>query len=144
MPGHPDETDRAVGLEFLERFERTVRAGDLRQLLFRAEIVDLHAVDPVGPQAAETLLDLRPRPVAAALAGLCREEDLVATLGHHQPDLALAVGVGVGGVDVVDAQVERPVHHRRRLFVRLQVVLHAAQRQDAHVEARPAEGTSGK
>jgi hypothetical protein len=92
--------------------------------------VDLVEVDPVGPEPAQRVLDLADDPATrvAALVGIVahvavnlrREHDVVAPpAGESLADdlLRLAARVDVGGVDEVDAGVERAVDDPDRVVV---------------------------
>ena len=112
-----DVAHLALGHEVGQRAERLVVVGP------RVPAVDLVEVDPVGLQALQRGLDLAHDP-APRVAGLVRvvahravelggEDDVVAPVvgGQRLADdlLGLAARVDVGGVDEVDARVERPV-----------------------------------
>ena len=96
----------------------------------RIEAVDLVEVDPVGVQPPQRVLDraddpaARVAPLVRVLAHrvveLGREDDVVApAAGERLADdlLGLALPVDVGGVDEVDAGVERRVDDADRLVV---------------------------
>jgi hypothetical protein len=68
--------------------------------------VDLDQVDVVGPQPLQAGVDLGPRLVAVAQAGLGGQEDPVADLRHPRPQAQLRVAVAGGDVEVVDAGVQ--------------------------------------
>ena len=117
-----------------ERAERLVDVGA------RIEAVDLVEVDPVGAQPAQRALDRLgdPAPRRAAAVGVFAhgqadfrgEHDVVAPpAGERLADdlLRLARGVEVGGVDEVDAGVERAVDDPDRV-----VVIGVAERAEHH------------
>ena len=96
--------------------------------------------EAVGPEALEALLDIGGHARAVARRALGGKVHLIAALGHHLPDLGLAVLVARGRVDVVDPQVDRAADHGGRLGIRQEVVLHPAEGEDAHLESGPAQG----
>ena len=84
-------------------------------------------------------------PSAGPLGGLGSEEDLLADLGQ---DLAVdllgaAVPVAVGGVEVVDAQLDGPPGQRDRLVGRDQGKASAGQADDGELDAGLAERPPG-
>src|SRR5204862_4297771 len=109
--------------------------------------VQLHEVERVGAQPLEAALDgledgRRPPVVAAPAAGVAdlgEEMELAAPAAHRAPDERLAVGVALGGVDHVQAGVERGVEQpgRGALAHALVADLAAAEaeRRDLHVGA---------
>ena len=119
--GDAEVADLALELELLEGFEQLVALQGTD-----AGVVDLVEVDVVGVEAAEALLageldELAVEllgPLAVAVAG-SRVVDVVAELGGDdqvvapvaedagQDLLAVAVAVGIGGVEEVDAQLHR-------------------------------------
>ena len=138
----------------------------LEHLLHRrapVEPVDLVQVDEVGAQPAQAVVDLgqdrlagQPdavRPLAHRTVHLRRDDDLVAVHAEilQRPAeelLAGPPGVDVGGVEEVDAGVERLLEERaRRLLVerpgvaatRPLAVAHAPQADAGDVETGPSE-----
>ena len=119
-----DVADLARRDEVGQRAERLVDVG------VGLGAVDLVEVDPVGAEPAQAVLDLAHDP-AARVAELVRvvahravdlrgEHDVVApAAGQRLADdlLGLAARVDVGGVDEVDAGVERAVDDADRLVV---------------------------
>jgi hypothetical protein len=98
-------------------------------MALRERPVDLVEVDDVGLQTAQAVLH-------RLLDGLAREAALMGALAHGSPDLGgqhglltsslespaddllgLALGVHVGGVDEVEAGLERPVDDADALLV---------------------------
>jgi hypothetical protein len=117
--------------------------------------VHLVEVDPLGLQPAQAVLDLLDDPAARvaepvdvvshAPVELRGQDDVVATpaQGLADDDLGLAVRVHVGGVDQVDAGVERALDDADALGVVGVAVApehHRAERQRADLEAGAAEG----
>ena len=122
--GGADVADLALVHEVGERRQRLV---DVRA---RVDAVDLVEVDPVGAQSPQRVLDRADDPAArvALLVGVLAhrvvelggEDDVVAAAaGERLADdlLGLAVPVDVGGVDEVDAGVERRVDDPDRVVV---------------------------
>ena len=123
--------------------------------------VHLVQIDPIGLEPLQAVLDLLhdPAPRVAAVvrvAGLThryvhrtvelRGQDDVVTAatsqGFADDDLGLALGVDVGGVDEVDAFVERPVDdsHRRVVIAFTEPAEHhGAEAQGAHAHSGVAE-----
>ena len=110
-----DVADLALVDEVGERAEGLLDVG------VGARAVDLVEVDPVGVQAAQRVLDRPddPAPGAALPVGVLAhgavelggQDDVVAAALEGLADdlLGLALGVDVGGVDEVDAGVQRGV-----------------------------------
>jgi len=122
--GGADRTHLAGADEVGQRAERLVDVG------VHLGAVDLIEVDPVGPQAAQAVLDLLDDPAArvAELVGVVAhgavhlggEDDVLApAAGERLADdlLRLAARVDVRGVDEVDPRVERAVDDPDRLVV---------------------------
>ena len=107
--------------------------------------VDLPEVDVVGPEPLQRAVELVLGPPAGPLGGLGGEEDALADLGQ---DLAVdllgaAVPVDVGGVEVVDAQLDGPPGQRDRLVGRDQREAAAGQADDGELDAGLAERPPG-
>ena len=118
--------------------------------------VHLVQVDPIGAEPAQAVVD-RPHDPAAGVAAPVRvvvvadrivelgaQHDVVATAGDRLADdlLVLAVGVHVGGVDQVDAGVERSVDDptaRGAIGVAPRAEHHRAQPEPTHVDPGAAE-----
>jgi hypothetical protein len=128
----------------------------------RVPAMDLVQVDEVGAQALQAGIDLREdglarqahavRPLVHALVDLGRDDDLAAACvleqGPADDLLARAVGVHVGGVEEVDAEIQGLLQERaaRRLAqgpgVRAAVglaIAHAAEAKAGDIEAGAAE-----
>ena len=73
------------------------------QLVGLDEVVQLDEVDLVDAEPLERALQLAPGAVAVALAGLRRQEELVAVVGEERRQAQLRLAVRRGRVDVVDA-----------------------------------------
>ena len=119
--------------ELVHQFPQRV-VLDLRH----ADVVELQDVDVVGVKALQRLFHrladegdgkvLRDFALALALvavvvkivADLGRNHDLVALFGERPGDelLAVAVAVGISGIEKRDAEIERLVHERDRLAFR--------------------------
>ncbi len=107
--------------------------------------MQLQEVDPVGLQALERPVDLPPRVVTAALAGLRRQEDVVADAWHPRSKAQLGVAVVSRHIEVVDARVQclldRPVSDvladvadgERAVDQNRALVLEAAESSSLHV-----------
>ena len=70
--------------------------------------MELEQVDVVRPQAAETLLNVGQNGLFVLSGALGGDHHVLADTLKGLAQLLLAVGVGVGGVEVVDAAVHRP------------------------------------
>jgi hypothetical protein len=142
-----DVADLALGDEIRQRAERLLVVGPV------IPAVHLVEVDPVGLQALERRLDRAedPAPRVARLVGIVahravelrREHDVVAAAagkGLADDLLGLPPRVDVGGVDEVDARVERAVDDADRRVVvglapRAEHHRAEAQRRDLHAGA---------
>jgi len=87
-------------------------------------------VEVVGLQTPQTLLDQRHGAVVGVIVTLGGQKDLVAPLPHHAADVQFTGTVAVQGrgIDIVDAQIERPVDDFDRLVV---AVVHRGGEQSA-------------
>jgi hypothetical protein len=108
-------------------------------------IVEMEDIDAVAAEAFEAGLE-GGRHCRADAAAVCRcdahlggDDDVRLQLGQHPPEVGLggAVAVERGGVEVVDAELERPRHRAllvARLAARHQSADRAApERQDRHL-----------
>jgi hypothetical protein len=132
-----------VAEHFLDAHRRAVGARP-------DHVVQLEHVDMIAPQAVEARLE-RGRDRGADVralrrhAHLGREHDLRLQAREHAPEIALrgAVAIGRGGVEMVDAGLERARH--RALLVGGRAPGHqpadraAAEGQHGNVEPRAAE-----
>lgn len=130
------------------------RGEGLLDIGVRVGVVDLVKVDVVGPQPLQRSLDRLddPTPGTAAAVGalahrsveLGRQHDLVAASLECLSDdlLGLAVAVHIGGVDEVDALVQRPVDHAHAVVVIRIAHLaehHGAQAVGTDLDAGPSQ-----
>ena len=103
----------------------------------------------IGLEQLQRLFDHLHRAVAGALLGLGGEKRLVAPLGHDLANVLLAPSLGAavdrGGVDVVDAEVERALDdgHGGVEVVGVFECGLSAERKDSNLEAGFAEITRG-
>ena len=111
VAGDADEADQALLARLARGIQRAARRQRLLPLVRMAQRVELQEVDPIGAQALERALDLGLGGRVVALAGLGREEEIVAVAIHPGPDAELGLAVGGCGVDVVDAELEQQVEH---------------------------------
>src|SRR5262249_11547660 len=112
--------------------------------------VELDQVEMIGAEALQTALDaleerLRP-PVGApagAVAALSEEVDSTPTAAHRLPDQDLAVVVALGGVDDVQAGIERAAQEARHRGARRVLIadLGAAEAEHAHDHVGVAESS---
>ena len=142
---HADEPRHLLLAHLVERLQRAVRRLDLRQVGGVLEAVQVEQVEVVGLEPLQAGLDVLQGGVAGPRGRrhLGREEHVPAAGGHHAADarLALAVPVVHGGVEVVDAEVERALEHRRRLVGRVrEEAAAAAEGEDRHLDAGAAQG----
>src|SRR5439155_8073029 len=141
------------------RDELLHRLPDLFPGCFAIDVVHLVEVDPVRAEAAQALLARAPdvnrrqpdivRPGTHSPVHLGGQHDAVAPaavlcqpaaddlLGHT---LAALPAVDVGGIEEVEAELERPVHDREALALRrLGAEVHRAEAEAAHLESRASE-----
>ncbi len=147
---------RAADVQHLAlRDQQVHRLPDLVPRRVAVDVVHLVEVDVVGLQAPQAvvarLTDVqrrqlrRVRPLAATAVDLRREHGLLppATALREPPAddlLGLGAAVDVGGVEEVDARLERRVHELvARRLVGLGAEVHRAQAQRADAEAGAAE-----
>jgi hypothetical protein len=153
--GRRRERRRADGADLALVYEVGQSAEGLVDVNSGIRPVHLVQVDPVGAQAAQTLLDgghdPPPRVAPPVRVGAHRVVELggqhdvvtVALQGQAEPALGHAVVVDVGGVEDVHAGVEGVAHHSLRLLVRgvaPRAEHHRAEAERAHRDARAAEG----
>jgi hypothetical protein len=112
VPGDPDVADEPLVAGAHRGLERAAGAGHLVELVEVSDGVQLEQVDAVGLQPLEGGVDLRPRRVTLALAGLGREEDALADPRHPRPEPQLSLAVARRDVEVVDAASSASVTER--------------------------------
>jgi hypothetical protein len=97
-----------------ERLDRAAGGEDRVDLLHAREVVDLPQIQVIGLQRLERLVQQPTRAVTRAVVCLAGEKRLAPPALHDLPDVALrhAATVARRGVDVVDAEIERPLHDR--------------------------------
>jgi hypothetical protein len=134
-----------------EVVERPDRLVDRDRRVGAVRLVDVDVVDAESAQAVvDRPHDPASRVAAAALHAIDRvvelgaQHDVVASTGDRLTDdrLVLAVGIHVGGVDQVDAGVERPVDDaetRITIAVAPRPKHHGAQPQPADKQSGSAE-----
>ena len=144
VAGDADGAGHLLVAGLVQGLQDAVGRLDRGQVLGAGERVDVQDVEAVGPQPLEAQLDLTPGVVGLARRELRGQGDLLAPLGHQPADplLALAVAVGVGGVDVGDPQVEGAGEGLQGLVL---VLVHeepaaGAEAEDRDLHARLAEG----
>ena len=97
----------------------------------------------IGLHPLETEFQMRHRSVVIALRGLGGKEHLFAAILQHQAHMLLAhaAAVGVAGVEIIHAQINRAVHDvHGQLLVALDLDGRLATKtEDAHAIAGPAE-----
>ena len=145
--GVPEVADLALMDEVGERDERLLDVG------VGARPVDLVEVDPVRAEPAQRVLDRAHDPAARAAlpvgvvahraVELGGQDDVVAAALQRLADdlLGLPAGVDVGGVDEVDAGVERGVDDADRLVVVRVAPGAEHHRPEAHLADRDAGAT---
>ena len=142
---HADEPRDLLLAQFVEGLQRPVRRLDCREIGLVADAVQVEQVEVVGLQPLEAVLDLLEGGVARPRAGgdLGGEEHVLPPRRHDAADsrLALAVPVAEGGVEVVDAGLDRLIEHGGGLLCRVhQEAAAAAEGEDRDLHARAAEG----
>ena len=115
VPGDADEADETLVARLDRRLERAALAQRGLPLDHVDEVVQLDQVDAVDAEPLERAPDLLLRSRVLALAGLRREEELVAVAREPRCEAQLRVAVRRGGVDVVDAVLEEQLERRGRL-----------------------------
>ena len=115
----PEEAHELLVPRLDQRLDRAALREDLLHLVHLGDVVDLPEVEVIGLQQLERLLEVLERAVARAVVRLAREEDLAPAALHDLADVPLAPAlflsaVARGGIDVVDAQVDRALDDRDR------------------------------
>src|SRR3954469_19820394 len=110
MPGDSDEAGEALVTGLYRRFQRAARREGGPPLVLVHQVVQLDQVDPVGAQPLQRAPDLLVGSSAGPLAGLGRQEVLVAVRLHPRTQPELGLAVAGGGVEVVDAVAADQLH----------------------------------
>ena len=118
VPGHADEADEALVARLDCRLERAAFAQGGLPFDHVHEVVQLNQVDVVDAEPVERAPDLLTGSRELALAGLRREEYLVAVVREPRCEAQLRVSVRRGRVDVVDAALEDQLERAVRFGLR--------------------------
>ena len=107
VPGDADEARQAFVARPRQRLDGAAGPEGHVPLVGLDQVVELDQVDVVDAQPLERPLELGPRRVAAALAGLGGEEELVGASRHPRRQSQLGVPVRRRHVEVVDARLQQ-------------------------------------
>src|ERR1035438_10001437 len=116
-------TDDLLLVRLPQRFHGAALGEDSFDVLHQADIVQLPEVQVIGFEQFERLLQHAQRAIARALLGLTGQKGRCPPTPHDFADIAFAPAfepaVDRGSIDVVDAQIQRPLHdgHRNRLVI---------------------------
>src|SRR5215211_9514184 len=103
MTGDADEPGEALVASTSQRLDGAAPSVRDLPFVFLDEVVELDEIDVVDAHARQRALEAGPCLVTGAVAGLCGQEHVGATLGEERRQAQLRFAVGGGGVDVVDA-----------------------------------------
>jgi len=142
----PEEPHGPVPFRPRERLHCALRAEQRIQVLFRAQVVDLPQVDPVGPQRGETFPQMAFRPRRGPLVGFRGEEDLLPAVSQGGAVIRFASRVGPGGLEVGDPEIQRGADEGGRLFLLAEGAQDplAPQSQAGDLHTGPSQGHAGK
>ena len=119
MAGNADEAGDFFITRLLKRLERAVVRENLVHVLLRADIVHLPAVQMVGLQALERFIQFAHRAVVSAVGRFRGEINVLAPSLERLAIILLAATMPVimGGVAIIDAEVEGAVDDRDGLVI---------------------------
>jgi hypothetical protein len=128
--------------------KRAIGRFQLSQVVGASQAVDVHQIDVVHLQALQASFQAAQEAVACAVGNLGGEKDLLTPRGHDlaHARLALAVAVGIGRVQVGDAEVDGAVERlERRAFILVhEEAAAAAEGQDGDAGPGAPEHSMGK
>ena len=107
MARDPDRADQTLLARSDGALDRASRPGRAVEIFEVADRVELDQVDPIHLEALERSPDAVVRPGRGPVAGLRRQEDPTPDPSHPSSEVHFRVAVGRGGVEVVDARVDR-------------------------------------
>ena len=121
VTGHAGKARHFLFAGFHQALQRAVWGLDFRQIVGLAEAVDVDEIDMIGLQAFQTCFQPAQEFVAGAIRNLRGQPDIFAARGHHAADagFALAIAVGVSGVEIRDAEIDRAIEDRGGACLRL-------------------------
>ena len=117
MPRDTQMLDATLSFRLHERLESAALAEDARQVVVRAQIVQLPQVEVIGASALQALFEQLERAVARAVVRLGREENLTAPFAERRAIVIETAGVRGRSVAIGDALVERTTDDARGRLV---------------------------
>src|SRR5262245_23342009 len=142
MAREADEPALPRPLGRLEGLDGPAGGEDPRDIVLVVDRMDLPEIHVIGPEPLQGAVELLLSPPARPLGGLGGEEHARA---DRRQDLAIdllgvTVPVAVGGVEVVDAELDGPAGQGDGLLGRDEREAAAGQADDRELDARLAEG----
>ena len=143
MSRYTDEADQTLLARLNSSFERAARPHDNIPLIRRYQVVKLKQVHMIRLEPVQRPMEPLPGLLVRALAGLGRQEELIAVPLHPRADAQLRLAIAEGGVDVVDAVTQQQIE--RAIGIILGGVSHRVRAEDdtAAKVAGAAEGRLG-
>src|SRR5580700_3672602 len=93
MAGHADEAHQPLRARLDQRLERALRTERRLPFVFIDEIVHLNEIDLINAQALQRALHAVARTCISSIAGLGREEEILAMLAHPRTDAQFRVAI---------------------------------------------------
>ena len=147
VAGHAGKPRHFLFASFHQAFERAVGGLDFREVVGLAEAVDVDEIDVIGLQALEAGFEAAQKCVARAVGNFRGEPDIFAARRHDAADagFALAVSVGIGGVEIGDAEIDGAIEDGGAVFVLIhKEAAAAAEGEDGNFGAGSSEGAGGR
>ena len=111
VSGEADVPDGSGGLGVSQGFQRPAGGGDGFQVL-QGRVVELVEVDVVRAEIAQAGFHVLLHGLLRQPTALGGQDKLVPDALQAVADVFLADGIAPGGIDVVDARLQQPVHER--------------------------------
>src|SRR5215469_3714182 len=148
MAGHADKPGQLLFTSLEQTLHRAAGSLDFCEVVALAKAMDVYEVDLVGLQSLQAVFQALKEGVASSVGNLGGQPDLFAPRSHDlaHTRLALSVAVGVGGIQIGDAQVNGVVERRQGLLL---VFIHqeaatAPKSEDRHARTRTAQSAAWK